>query len=64
MTTIYWWIIDDEESEFCGEQFFTEIEGGRKEHNDYVRDLFPNENLRCLGRVTEEEAEVTGLDTY
>lgn len=65
MWTTYWWIIEDENSELCGEEFFTELEGaGRKEHNDYVAKLFPNENPRCLGRVTQEEAEMMGLDTY
>lgn len=63
--TTYWWIIDDADSELCGEEFFTELEdAGRKEHYDYVRELFPNENPRCLGQVTEEEAEMMGLDTY
>ena len=57
--------IDDEESELCGEEFFTELQdAGRKEHNDYVGELFPNENPRCLGQVSEEEAEMMGLDTY
>ena len=65
MWTTYWWIIEDEDSELCGEEFFTELENaGRKEHNDYVTELFPNENPRCLGRVTHEEAEMMGLDTY
>lgn len=65
MWTTYWWIIDDKESELCGEEFFTELlDAGRKEHNDYVGELFPNENPRCLGQVSEEEAEMMGLDTY
>ena len=65
MWTTYWWMITDEESELCGEEFFTELkDAGRKEHNDYVSELFPNENPRCLGQVSEEEAEMMGLDTY
>ena len=65
MWTTYWWMITDEESELCGEEFFTELkDAGRQEHRDYVRRLFPNENPRCLGQVTETEAEMMGLDTY
>lgn len=65
MWTTYWWMITDEESDLCGEEFFTELEdAGRAEHNEYVRKLFPNENPKCLGRVSEEEAEAMGLDTY
>ena len=29
-----------------------------------AKELFPNENPRCLGQVSEEEAEMMGLDTY
>lgn len=65
MWTTYWWGIEDEDSELCGEEFFTELENaGRAEHNKYVLELFPNENVKCYGRVTEEEAEMMGLDTY
>lgn len=65
MWTTYWWIIDDEESENCGEEFFTELKDGMKEnHCNYVKELFPNENPKCLGKVSEEEAEIMGLDTY
>jgi len=65
MWTTYWWEITDENSELCGEEFFTELEDAdAKEHKAYVRDLFPGEKVRCLGQVTEEEAEMMGLDTY
>ena len=65
MYTTYWWIINDENSELCGEEFFTELQNaGRKEHNDYVLELFPNENPKCLGQVSNSEAEMMGLDTY
>ncbi len=63
--TTYWWEIDDEESELCGEEFFTALKGGsREDHKKYVRELFPDENPKCLGKVSEEEAEMMGLDTY
>lgn len=65
MWTTYWWIIDTEDSNLCGEKFFTELENGSCEaHWDYARDLFPGERLRCLGRVSEAQAEAMGLDTY
>lgn len=63
--TTYWWIIDDEDSELCGEEFFTELEDATfEDHRNYVREVFPNENPQCLGQVSEEEAEMMGLDTY
>ena len=65
MWTTYWWIIEDEESELCGEEFFTELKDvTREQHRSYVKELFPNENPRCLGQVSEEEAVMMGLDTY
>lgn len=63
--TTYWWGIEDEDSELCGEEFFTELENADKAtHKAYVQYLFPNENPKCYGKVTEEEAEMMGLDTY
>lgn len=63
--TIYWWGIEDENSELCGEEFFTELTNADKAtHRAYAEKLFPNENLKCYGEVTEEEADTMGLDTY
>lgn len=65
MWTTYWWVIEDENSDLCGEEFFTELEDADATvHKAYVRKLFPNEKCRCLGQVSEEEAEMMGLDTY
>lgn len=65
MWTTYWWGINDEDSELCGEEFFTELEDADKNtHRAYAKQIFPNERLTCYGRVTEEEAEMMGLDTY
>lgn len=65
MWTTYWWAINDEDSELCGEEFFTELENAdKREHRAYAKQIFPNERLTCYGRVTEEEAERMGLDTY
>lgn len=65
MWTTYWWAIEDENSDLCGEEFFTELKDASKdEHYDYVKNIFPNENVTCYGKITEEEAEMMGLDTY
>lgn len=65
MWTTYWWIVDDENSDICGEEFFTELkDADRARHTAYVRNLFPHDHVKCLGRVTMEEAEMMGLDTY
>lgn len=64
--TTYWWGIEDENSELCGEEFFTELDDNADyiDHLVYVQSLFPNEKVKSYGRVTEEEAEMMGLDTY
>ena len=64
--TGYWWGITDPDSELCGEEFLTALEGASKEeHEKYVKDLFPFEKtITCYGRVTEYEADMLGLDTY
>lgn len=65
MWTTYWWIIDNPDSDLCGEEFFTELkDASRWNHTEYVLELFPNEDVKCLGQITEEEAEMMGLDTY
>ena len=65
MWTTYWWAIEDENSDLCGEEFFTELKDASKdEHYEYVKSIFPNENVTCYGKITEEEAEMMGLDTY
>lgn len=65
MWSTYWWEITDEYSELCGEEFFTELkDADYTDHLAYVQELFPDEKVKSLGRVTEEEAEMMGLDTY
>ena len=65
MWTTYWWGIEDEDSDLCGEEFFTELKNASYgEHFDYAHEVFPNENLVCYGRVSAAEAEMMGLDTY
>ena len=54
--------------DLCGEEFFVEIESERETAKQnaikYAQEIFPNEELKCLGRVSEFEAECMGLDTY
>lgn len=65
MWTTYWWGINDENSDLCGEEFFTALENADKaQHRAYAKSIFPKEKLTCYGKVTEEEAEMMGLDTY
>lgn len=64
--TTYWWGIEDEDSDLCGEEFFTELPDNatRTEHEQYAHEIFPDETLKCYGKVSEAEAEMMGLDTY
>jgi len=65
MWTTYWWEVTDEESDLCGEEFFTELPDATKTtHTEYAKNIFPGVKLHCLGRVSQEEAEMMGLDTY
>lgn len=65
MWTTYWFEIVGEDSEICGEEFFTELENATKEqHIAYAHEIFPNEKIVCWGKVTQTEAEMMGLDTY
>ena len=65
MWSTYWFGINDENSNLCGEEFFTELEDADKaKHIAYAQSLFPHENLICYGKVSRAEAEMMGLDTY
>lgn len=65
MWSTYWWEIVDEDSELCGEEFFTELKDADYiDHVIYVQKLFPEEKVKSLGKVSAEEAEMMGLDTY
>ncbi len=65
MWSTYWWEITDEDSELCGEEFFTELKDADYiDHVIYVQELFPEEKVKSLGKVSAEEAEMMGLDTY
>ena len=61
----YWFAIDDENSDLCGEEFFVELADATKEDAiAYAHELFPDEELTYCGRVSAIEAEMMGLDTY
>ena len=68
MWTTWWFEINDENSNLCGEEFFVEVnvtlDIAKREAIKIAKEIFPNENPRCLGRVSETEAEMMGLDTY
>lgn len=63
--TVCWWEIIGEDSDLCGEEFFTDLENATiPEHREYAHQIFPKEDLRCLGLVSAFDAEMTGLDIY
>ena len=63
--TTYWFAINDENSNLCGEEFFTELQNADKNaHIAYAQSIFPGEILTCYGRLSETEAAAMGLDTY
>ena len=63
--TTYWWGIEDEDSDLCGEEFFTELENGTiEQHAVYAKSIFPDEILVCYGQISTVAAEMMGLDTY
>jgi len=65
MWTTYWWHIYGEGSSLEGEEFFTELKtDDEQEHRKHAQSIFPGEMLNCLGRISEVEAEMIGLDTY
>lgn len=68
MWTNWWFEIVGEESELCGEQFFVAvkvpIEEAKAEAMKIAKENFPNEELICYGWVSDEEADMMGLDTY
>lgn len=61
----YWWAVEDEDSDINGEEFFTELQNADVlDHLRYAHKIFPNVKLRGFGAVSQEEAEMMGLDTY
>lgn len=64
----YWFEVVDEESDLCGEEFFVEVRTDEIDTLavawDIARENFPNERLKCYGRISEEQAEMLGYDTY
>ena len=65
MWTTYWFEIIGEDSVLCGEEFFTELKDASKvQHIAYAHELFPDEEIKCHGKVSSAEADMMGLDTY
>lgn len=59
----YLFEIVGEWSEICGEQFFVQCDT-RKEADEILGQYFWGEKVKYLGKYTDEEAEIMGLDTY
>jgi hypothetical protein len=68
MWTTWWFGINDENSDLCGEEFFVEVnvtlDIAKREAIKMAKEIFPNEKISCYGRVSTLEAEMMGLDTY
>ena len=64
----YLFEIIDEENELCGEQFFVECntvaEAWQTVAENFGKDIIINDEIKCFGKYTPEEAEMWGLDTY
>lgn len=67
-TLTFWFEVIGEYSDLCGEEFFVEVnadeEDPRAIAGNIAAENFPNEKLKCNGRVPLEMAEMMGLDTY
>lgn len=63
----YWFIVTSEDSDCYGEEFFVEVLDNEEAHDmawDIATENFPNEELKCYGRVSDTFAEMMGFDTY
>lgn len=66
----YLFEINEEESEFCGEQFIVQVLGNmpkdlaRKEARKIANNIFPGTRPHFICYLTPYEAEAIGLDTY
>ena len=66
--TTWWFGIEDENSDLCGEEFLVEVnvpmDRAKACATKIAKENFPREKLTCYGRVGVVEAEEMGLDTY
>lgn len=66
--TTWWFAINDENSDMCGEEFLVEVnvpmDRAKACAVKIAKKNFPHEKLKCYGRVGLAEAEMMGLDTY
>lgn len=67
-TLTFWFEVISEDSNLCGEEFFVEVNADEENPcataGNIAAENFPNEELKCLGRVSWAQAEMMGLDTY
>ena len=68
MKSIWWFSIEGENSDLCGEEFLVEVsttlDRAKAEAVKLANEIFPNEEIACYGRVSNFEAEMMGLDIY
>ena len=59
----YLFEVVSEYSEACGEQFFIQSDN-YQEAEEILAQYFWGDEVKYLGRYSDEEAEIMGLDTY
>lgn len=59
----YVFVVTNEDLDSCGEEFFVEC-NSRAEAYQIAWEVYGEDNVRCEGRISVEEAEEWGLDTY
>lgn len=68
MYSTWWFEVVTEGGDFEGEEFLVEVnttlDKAKAEATKIAQENFPDEKLRCHGRVSAMEAEMMGLDTY
>ena len=64
MYTDYLFEITDEDSDYCGEQFFVECKKGEDPWIVVQMNFCTTEGIELIGKYTPEEAEILGYDTY
>lgn len=68
MYSTWWFEVVTEGSDLEGAQFFVEVyttlDKAKVEATKIAQEVYPDEELRCYGRVSGIEAERMGLDTY
>ena len=64
MYTDYLFEITDEDSDYCGEQFFVECKKNEDPWIVVQMNFCTTKGIELIGEYTPEEAEILGYDTY